>query len=162
LNETINKENIRVNYLGVNYTWQQAVDNGTILDFIYGWNPATQNYVTNDNLEAGEGYWAYVYDNCTLWINTSVNNTDDYITDLSTRWNLVGLPFNTLVDKTNLTITNNSIDYTWQEAVDANIILGFIYGWNVNTQNYITSSILYPGKGYWMYSYYDCILKREV
>jgi C1A family cysteine protease len=160
VNETVNKDNITVNYLGVNYTWQQAVDNSTILGLIYSWNPTTQNYVTTDNIEPGKGYWAYAYDNCTLWINGSIENNDDYITNLSSQWNLIGLPFNTLVDKTNLTITNNSIDYTWQEAVDANIILGFIYGWNIDTQNYFLSNTLYPSDGYWMYSYYDCILKR--
>jgi hypothetical protein len=137
------------------------VDNSTLLDFIYGWNPSTQSYVTTDNLEPGEGYWAYAYDNCTLWVSSSFDNTDDFITTLSTEWNLVGLPFNTPIDKTNLTINYSGSDYTWQQAVDGNIILGFIYGWDKDTQNYITINTLHPGEGYWMYSYYNIILKRE-
>ena len=46
-----------VSYFGVNYTWQQTVDNGTILGFIYGWNTTNQNYVFTEVLEPGKGYW---------------------------------------------------------------------------------------------------------
>jgi len=63
---TVAKENITVNYLGVDYTWQEAVDNSTILGLIYGWDVINQNYVSADVLDPGYGYWMYAYYNCTL------------------------------------------------------------------------------------------------
>jgi len=57
VNKSIHKDNIMVSYFGVNYTWRQAVDNGTILGFIYGWNTTNQNYVFTEVLEPGKGYW---------------------------------------------------------------------------------------------------------
>jgi len=104
----------------------------------------------------------YAYSNCTLWITTTARNNDDYITDLFEEWNLVGIPFDTSVDKENLTIYYNGTDYTWQQAVDNGTILGYIYGWNAASQSYATIDTLQPGYGFWMYAFYDCILKREV
>jgi len=162
VNQTVHKNNIIVNYLGVNYTWQQAVDNGTILGFIYGWNTVSQSYDTTDVLDPGQGYWMYVYDDCELWISRSKINVDDYITDLLEEWNMVGLPYETALDKENLTVHFNGTDYTWHQAVDNGTILGFIYGWNVTNQNYETSEVLLPEKSYWMYAYEMCTLKRKI
>jgi hypothetical protein len=159
VNQSVHKDNITVNYLGVNYTWQQAVDNGTILNFVYGWNTVSQSYASTDVIGPGESYWVYAYNACNLWVSGPINN-DDYITNLFTKWNLIGLPFNTSIDKINLTITNNSIDYTWQQAVDNGTILNFVYGWNTVSQSYASTDILNPGYGYWMYAYYNCTLKR--
>ncbi len=64
--------------------------------------------------------------------------------------------------KTSVNVTNNSVDYTWDQAVSNDIILGFIYGWNNTDQMYELSDEFTPGKGYWMFSYYDCILKKDV
>ncbi|MBU0496444.1 MAG: LamG domain-containing protein, partial [Candidatus Thermoplasmatota archaeon] len=66
LNESIAKENLTVNVDGVNYSWQDAVDNGSVLDFVYGWNASTQVYLAVDVLEPGEGYWMYAYESCIL------------------------------------------------------------------------------------------------
>jgi hypothetical protein len=160
VNESVHKDNITVNYLGVNYTWQQAVDNGTVLGFIYGWNATNQNYVSTDTLQPGEGYWMYAYSDCTLWITSNTSNNDNFITDLQEEWNLVGLPYDTSVAKDNLTVSYNGTDYTWQQAVDNGTILGFIYGWNTTSQNYESTDTLQPGEGYWMYAYYECLLRR--
>ena len=158
-NESINKTDIVVSYAGTNYSWSDAVTNNIILGFIYGWNNTNQNYETKDVLDPGYGYWVWAYHNCNL--SVSGNITDDgYITALQQRWNIIGLPYNTSVNKQNLTINYNGTDYTWQQAVNSNIILGFIYGWDRNTQNYMISEDLDPGYGYWMYAYYDCILKK--
>jgi hypothetical protein len=160
VNKSVHKENFTVNYLGVNYTWQQAVDNSTILDFIYGWNATNQNYVSTNTLKPGDGYWMYAYSDCTLWITSNTSNNDDYITGLLEEWNLVGLPYDTSVDKGNLTVNYNGTNYTWLQAVDNGTILGFIYGWNTTSQNYISTDILIPGYGYWMYAYHNCTLKK--
>jgi hypothetical protein len=161
-NKSVHKNNINVNYLGVNYTWQEAVDNGTILGFIYGWNTISQSYETINVLDPGEGYWMYAYGVCDLLMLSNKINDDVYITDLLEKWNLVGLPYNTSLDKGNLTVHYNGSDYPWQQAVDNGTVLGFIYGWNTTNQNYVTSNVLLPEKGYWMYAYEVCTLKRTI
>jgi hypothetical protein len=158
-NDSINKTDIVVSYAGTNYSWDDAVTNNIILGFIYGWNNTNQNYETKDVLDPGYGYWVWAYHNCDLLVSGNITD-DGYITALQQRWNIIGLPYNTSVNKQNLTINYNGTDYTWQQAVNSNIILGFVYGWDRNTQNYIISDSLDPANGYWMYAYYDCILKK--
>jgi hypothetical protein len=65
------------------------------------------------------------------------------------------------VDKTNLLVTYNGSEYSWQEAVNKSIVLGFIYAWNRTNQNYELTDILVPGEGYWMYAYHDCELSAR-
>ena len=104
----------------------------------------------------------YAYVDCDLWITSNISNNDDHITDLLEEWNLIGLPYDISIDKENLTVHYNGTDYTWQQAVDNGTVLGFIYGWNVVGQSYVLTDVLHPGEGYWMYAYYDCILKKEM
>ena len=78
----------------------------------------------------------------------------------------MGLPYNESIQKENLTVHYNATDYSWQNATTNNneegepLILGFIYGWNASTQNYMLSDALNPSYGYWMYAYYNCTLLR--
>jgi hypothetical protein len=160
VNEPVYKENVIINYLGVNYTWQQAVDNSTILSFIYKWDVSNQNYESADIFLPGESYWMYAYFNCTIWVSSITNNEEDFITSLFNQWNLFGLPFDKTVAKNNLIITYNGTDYTWQQAVDNDIVLGFIYGWIGSTQGYNLIDELLPGNGFWIYAYYSCFLKN--
>ena len=76
MNQSVHKDNIKVSYLGVNYTWQQAVDNGTILGFIYGWNDTSQSYITSDVFNPGQGYWIYAFENCDIWITRNTYNEE--------------------------------------------------------------------------------------
>jgi len=161
VNESLDKDNITVNYLGVNYSWQDAVSGDIVLNFIYGWNATNQNYVARDVLDPGMGYWVYAYYECDLWISSDTNNDDNYITDLLEEWNLIGLPFSTSVNKENLTVFYNSSEYSWQNAVSGGIVLNFIYGWNATNQYYVARDVLDPGMGYWVYAYHGCILKRK-
>ena len=57
-------------------------------------------------------------------------------------------------------IIYNGTDCSWQQAVDNGIVLGFIYGWVDNTQGYELTDVLNPGKGFWIYAYYSCVLKK--
>jgi len=164
-NESVDKSDIIVSYGGSNYTWQQAVDNGTVLDFIYGWNATSQSYITEDILYPGYGYWAWAYDNCELILSSEIN-TDDFITDLEKKWNMMGITSIDSLDKEDLIIRYNGTDYSWDNATsDDNeegepLILGFIYGWDRSMQNYLLSDDFDPGYGYWMYAYYKCTLKK--
>jgi len=159
VNQSFNKENITVSYLGVNYSWDEAVSSSIILDFIYSWNANSQKYEVTGVIDPGQGHWVYAYYDCDLLISSMVT-PDDLITDLYTEWNFIGLPHDIQVSKENITVYYNGNEYTWQEAVSYNIILDFIYSWNTNSQKYELTDILQPGKGYWMYSYHECTLKK--
>jgi len=157
VNESINKNNITINYLGVNYSWNDAVSNGYILNFIYVWNTTYQNYENTDIIHPGQGCWIYSYHDCDIWISSNANS-DNYITSLSTIWNIIGLPFNSFVFVENIDVLYNGTYYNWQDAVNNSIVLGFIYRWNTTYQNYENVNILIPGQGYWSYAYHQCIL----
>jgi hypothetical protein len=159
-NQTISKMNISVNYLGANYTWQNAVTNHIVVTSLYGWNRTTQTYTLNDVIQPGQGYWMFAYFDCVLWVNSTVMNSDVYATPLKMKWNLIALPFNNPVAKQDLTIVSGGILYTWQDAVNNTLVLDSIYIWAALTQNYGTTSLLNPCQGFWMYAYNDCILKK--
>jgi hypothetical protein len=144
----------------MHYTWYEAVDNSTILPFIYGWNANAQNYIFIDVLTPGIGYWLYANDDCDLIISSNYSSRDEYITDIAVGWNLFGIPDNSSIAKENLTIVHNATSYTWSEAVNNGTILPFIYGWNANAQTYLFVDVLHPGEGYWLYANDECILKK--
>jgi len=162
VNDTVHKTKIKVNYLGLNHSWQDAIDNNTILDFVYKWNVTNQNYEFADVLVPGECYWMYAFESCTLWIDSTVNIVDEFKIEILSNWNLVGLPHVTQIDKNDLKIIYNDTIFTWQQAVDNGIILDFIYSWDVSSQAYVLTDFLIPNRGFWIYAYFNCFLKMEV
>jgi parallel beta-helix repeat protein len=161
-NQTVIKTNISVIYNGSEFTWVEAVNQNIIVAQIYEWNRTNQNYDWVDILTPGHGYWMYSYEDCELRAIVESNLTyDDLITDPLFEWNLVGLPYNKKVHKQNISVIYDGTTYTWQEAVDGNIILNFLYLWNENDQNYELSDYLIPGKACWMYAYFDCRLIKS-
>jgi len=160
-NESIHKTDITVRNDSVEYNWSEAFDAGIIVPHLYDWNRTEQRFDLVDTLEPGRGYWMWAYYDCEL-ILTSDAEDDEGLTYLLNGWNIMGLSCNTSVAKGDLIIHNNSIDHSWDEAIENNIILGFIYGWNRTDWMYELSDDFDPGYGYWMYAYYDCILKSEV
>jgi hypothetical protein len=64
----VDKANLLVKYDGTTYTWQQAIDNGIVLKFIYGWDMTY--YTLEDVLGVGQARWMYAYHDCILgWSN---------------------------------------------------------------------------------------------
>jgi hypothetical protein len=161
VNQSFQKENITIRYLGEGHTWESAVENHTIVDFVYDWYTNIQDYNTTNILNPGEGYWLYAYEACDLVISSKINS-DGYITDVYPGWNLIGLPFNSSLAKENLYFYYDEMDHTWESAVENNTVLPFIYGWDESIQNYDFTDILYPERGYWIYVNEHCILKREI
>jgi hypothetical protein len=157
--DTISKTDIIVRYGGDDYTWDEA--KGTIvLDTIYDWQRgSTQSYVATNTLEPGNGYWMWAYFDCELLIASNEVGTG-HITDLQTKWNIMGYPYESSLVQTLLKIEYPpGTTLNWGDAVAGNIILGFIYGWDNTNQMYALKTTLMPGEGYWMYAYYDCTLK---
>ena len=65
-NQTVNKTDIIVNYAGTDYTWSQAVTNGYVSDYVFGWDRNGQYYNFADTLMPGYAYWVYSYQPCIL------------------------------------------------------------------------------------------------
>jgi hypothetical protein len=161
VNDSINKNKIKVNYLGFNHSWQDAVDNNTILDFIYKWNVTNQNYEFAETLNPGECYWIYAYEVCTLFIDSKINIVEEFTNKILPNWNLIGMPNVNPIDKDQLKIIYNNTIYTWQQAVDSGIIIDYVYSWNVISQAYELTDFIMPNGGFWIYAYKSCILKME-
>ena len=85
-----------------------------------------------------------------------------HLSNLDPKWNLISLPFNQSVIKSNITVLYNGSEYTWNEAVNESIILSQIYQWNRTNQNYDLVNVLSPGHGYWTYSYKNCEMRAIV
>jgi predicted lactoylglutathione lyase len=171
-NHAIEKTSLFVIYNGADYNWSQATTNNNptggpiILGFIYNWSRNNQNYVTTDVLNPGYGYWIYAYYNCEIWAEgIGVYSRGENITNLIVKWNAIGSPDSKSYQKEDLIINYNGTDYNWSQATTNNnptggpIILGFIYNWSRNNQNYATTDVLNPGYTYWLYAYYNCTLR---
>ncbi len=64
---SISKSSLIVTYLGTDYTWDQAVANGYVVNVIFGWTRTVpQGYFMADTLDPGYCYWIYAYNECTL------------------------------------------------------------------------------------------------
>ncbi len=159
-NQSVDKADIVVNYGGMNYTWSDAVSAGLISDYAFGWNRVSQGYEFASTFEPGYGYWVYAYYVCELWAENITASVDNYVTDLEENWNLMGVPDDSSVNKINLIVNYGGTDYNWVDAVTAGIVNDVVFGWNSVTQGYEFASTFEPGCSYWIYSYYDCILKK--
>jgi hypothetical protein len=160
VNESVGKSDITVRYLGVNYSWQDAVTGGIIINIIYGWSTTLKNYDMSDVFNPGFGYWVYAYETCNLSITIAAINDDTYISSLQQEWNLIGLPFTTPVNKQDLIVVYDGSEYSWQNAISAGYVMNSVYGWSPSVKNYVISDVLDPGTAYWMYAYANCILKK--
>ncbi len=64
--QSVNKANIIVEYLGTDYTWSEAVTMGLVSNYLFGWNRVSQSYGFADSLMPGYAYWMYAYQPCML------------------------------------------------------------------------------------------------
>ena len=156
-NESINKTDITVHYAGVNYTWVDAVSNGYVNNFLFGWDRNSQSYTFVDTLVPGYGYWLFAYEQSDLWVENITIKSDNYITDVMNNWNIFSIPDNENISKEDILVD----DVNWNTAVGNGWISDFIFGWNRAGQSYQFSITLNPGEAYWLYSYQPCTLKRN-
>ena len=64
--DDLEKTQLRVQYDGQYRLWNYAVTHGVILDFVYDWDRADQNYDLSNTFVSGYGYWVYAYQGCAL------------------------------------------------------------------------------------------------
>jgi len=169
-NQTLSTTNLYVLYEGTDYSWSEAITQGILLPSIFDWARNGQGYTLVNSLVPGYGYWLYAYQACELWANglTSILSTD-YITSLFYHWNVLGVPINQPVNKTTLLFVYQGVEYNWTQATTNQnptggpLILNDIFGWDRRQpQGYFLADTLDPGLCYWMYTFYDLILKRTL
>jgi hypothetical protein len=160
-NQSINKENLVVNYEGMDHDWSDAVSDGYVSDYLFGWDRLLQSYQFADTLIPGYGYWVYAYDECELKAPIFDVNFEGYITVVEENWNMIGLPNNAPMNKADVMINHEGTDYSWSDAVSNGYISDYIFCWDSLLQSYTFSDIIDPGYGYWFYAYYCCKLKEN-
>jgi len=67
-------------------------------------------------------------------------------------WNLISIPCDTSIAKTDIIVRHNGNDYSWAEAVSNNYIISTLFGWNRSSQAYFLADTLLPGQGYWCWA----------
>ncbi len=107
----------------------------------------------------------------TLYVTDNDLNTVSKVKDvnigclnvaLKQGWNLISLPSNLTMDKTNFIVRYNATDYTWTEAIsNLSLINEYIFGWSSASQQYGFANQLESGCGYWLYAYVDCELRLD-
>ena len=127
-------------------------------------------YITWDGLTFGETYSWYVEshdqgdfnvsDTWTFTVEEDSSGPNSFSADLTPGWNMLGYPLNEPILLDDLIIEYNELNYTWSEAVLNNYISPYVFGWN--GASYYIASELMPNKGYWLYSYENCILKGTI
>jgi len=174
-NHSISMNTSIIRYNDEDYTWNNASnpDNLIIDPTIFYWNSTTQTYgymVGNDTvLQPGCGYWVYSYEQCEIWIyNIPILEWDGNITELNLNWNGIGIPSDETITLGELEIIHDSTNYSWLEATDPETLIvdPVVFIWNPGSQvyEYIVhpNSQLLPCRGYWMYAYYECVLRKTI
>jgi len=168
-NISVDLTDLIVKYNDINYSWVDAIDpaNGPIIDpNVYGWDRVNDMYIPIMSLVPGYGFWMYSYYDCEIWVQGITVVSDEFITDLVTTWNIVGVPYTDSVNLTDLVVNYLGGDYTWAEATDpinGPIVDPNVYGWDrINGMYVPAGDTLDPGYAYWLYAYEDCVLKRTI
>ena len=135
------------------------------IPFNVSMNPISGNIYTFNQTYTLTGLYNY-----SLWVTDSNNNgatssihqftiyAEIHITTLLLGWNFISIPFNQTVTKTDLLIFHGGDEQTWSEAVSQGLVLASIFDWNRSGQAYLLTNSLAPGRGYWVYAFYECEL----
>ncbi len=159
-NQSVDKTDFVVNCEGTYHTWFEAVSDGIISDYVFGWDRDSQGYTFVDTLGSGYGYWVYASESCELWIENISITSDEYVTHLEENWNIVGMPQNQSANKIDIIVNYNSSDHTWTEAISDGIVNDYVFGWSRIGQSYSFIDTFEPGYSYWIYAYQPCTLKK--
>lgn len=155
---SFSKSNMTIISNNENYSWQHAVDNGLVDEYVFGWNRSLQRYYFTDTFQTGNGYWVYAVENCTLWIQDHIVEYNQTITPLLSQWDAIGINGDYQLPKQNITLKKNMVNYEWDEAVTEGFVNNYIFTWNAVDQVYAFSDKLLPGQAYWLYAMTDLLM----
>lgn len=140
--------------------WADAVNNGILNSFIFGWDRVSQSYIFSDVFEPGYGYWVYANIASELWTEDYTSSQVD-ISTLKKDWNSVGINSNQTINFSDLIVNYNGTDYNWMDAVNLSIINNYVFGWDRTSQSYTFNDKFKPGYCYWFNTLQQCTLKRS-
>jgi hypothetical protein len=146
-----------VHYNDSFFTFQEAVNEGLLSPYLYGWNRTTYRYEFAYKFKPGYGFWIYAYIPCEIWFQYDSTFSDSYITELKYYWNIVSIPGHLNIEKTDLQVNGVS----WDAAVSNGWVSDYVFGWNNIGQSYVFSNTFEPGYAYWLGAYQPCVLKRN-
>ena len=101
-----------------------------------------------DQIHPGEGYWLLSLgaDDKVEVLSVPVILTDSYTVDLKQGWNMIGS-------------VSEAIDFSQPTVIpDNSIAKHSLFGWKTDGSSYRKSSVIEPGKGYWVLCWNDCQL----
>lgn len=120
----------------------------------YLWEYSGQNgYQEPQFLHLGSGFWLGALSTRTVDVSGSVFEADSIIQQLTPGYNLIGNQFVKELSKSNLFILANGIEYSFDSAVENNMIGSVLYGFDGTT--YQESDTLKLFKGYWILALTD-------
>jgi hypothetical protein len=153
--KSFSKSNLTIIKDNTNYSWQQAVDNNIISEYVFGWNRNIQSYSFADSFESGNGYWMYAISECTLVIPDQILELNETISILQSGWNSLGINGDYILQKQDISLIKDLSTYSWSDAVTQGYVNNYIFTWNSMNQLYEFSSQLTPGAAYWLYATTD-------
>jgi hypothetical protein len=142
---------------GPMWSWDDAVYYRLIVNNIFGWNASSQLYypsLDGSFILAGQGYWMYAYWDVYLWIYPPPAS-GNLIRHLGNKWNVVGYPFDTQMDKADVKVFYDGSEHTWAWAVSNHVIIDTLYNYDPQIQLYGITNYFTPGEGVWIYSYHE-------
>ena len=157
-NQSVDKTSFIIKYDGQYYTWNEAVSLGFISDFVFGWSRFMQSYYFCGVFNPGDAYWVYAFEPFELWCYYDPTPLDNYITELQEGWNLISIPFNQTINKTDLLVDG----IPWSTAFYNGWISNYLFTWDEIQASYVFAGIVKPGKGYWSLAYQQCILSKNI
>ena len=81
IQESLNKNNLTINYEGISYSWTDITTNNNptgepiILDCIYNWNKTTQTYDEVIIINPGDAFWIFTYYECSIEVEITINGS---------------------------------------------------------------------------------------
>ncbi|MBN2065720.1 MAG: hypothetical protein JW771_02810, partial [Candidatus Thermoplasmatota archaeon] len=140
----------------VNGTFNVSINGQMVQTHVSKYSGYTSSYVSHISFAAdSDGRGDFLVDNV---FSPQVNRVNAHNIPLFEGWNLIGNPCSGVIHKNEIQVVNNSILYSWDEAVQEDILLKFIYTHNRTTQTYDFTDELAPGYGYWVWTRYPCEL----
>lgn len=80
-------DTVRVRNATQNYTFNEAIDEGIVVNTIFGWDIANQQYEIDDVFSSYHGYWIWFYeDDYTLWVAPPECETGEIVDNSSENW----------------------------------------------------------------------------
>ena len=110
------------------------------------WNPSGFSYQYVNQIQQGEGYWLLSLAEAEETLSVSLAPIKNYTISLKQGWNMIGS-------------VSAPCDFSYPQVEPyGSIANDSLFEWKTNGSSYQKSSIIKPGKGYWVLCWNDCQL----